>query len=560
MKYQNILSITLMSFIGKALSSCTHASKDGYSCCKGCTVVFEDGSGKWGVENNQWCGIDSSCNSSDDCWAAAEGFKCCSPGVTTVLTDSKGSWGIENNEWCGIIDKKVDDGSCWATAEGFGCCSGCEAIYSENNKKWGYENGNWCGILDSVCNKQTTTKTTTKTTSKSRTTTTTTSSSSSSSTNTSGNDPSSQTKPGWTPGNDQVLPGYLSTQGRYIVDEKGRKVKLAGISWFGGETTNLSPHGLWAKPLSHFIKTIKDLGYNHIRYPWTNEMLFPGAKTQSVDQLQNPDLADLTPLEVMDAVIDACGKAGIKVYLDRHRPLSGGQSELWYVAKVDEDKWIEDWQFLAKRYKGNPTVIGADLHNEPHGTACWGCGETNRDWRLAAERCGNAIHKVNPDWLIIVEGNDHFGEEGWQKGEGYWWGGMLKGVKENPVRLNTPNKLVYSAHDYDKNVFMQDWFKVSNFPDNMPEIWDDKWGYIAKENIAPVLIGEFGSLLMDNKDVKWLQNLISYMNKNDIHWTFWCLNPNSGDTEGILGYDWTTVNTKKDNILTPGKAPNFLLK
>lgn len=38
---------------------------------------------------------------------------------------------------------------------------------------------------------------------------------------------------------------------------------------------------------------------------------------------------------------------------------------------------------LARRYAGNPAVIGADLHNEPHaeGTnpnatgACWGCGD-----------------------------------------------------------------------------------------------------------------------------------------------------------------------------------------
>jgi aryl-phospho-beta-D-glucosidase BglC (GH1 family) len=136
---------------------------------------------------------------------------------------------------------------------------------------------------------------------------------------------------------------------------------------------------------------------------------------------------------------------------------------------------------------------------------------------------------------------------------------MLKGVKEFPVRLNTPNKLVYSAHDYDKNVHMQDWFTEPDFPDNMPPIWDDKWGYIVKEDIAPVLIGEFGSLLRDATDVKWLGNLIDYMKENEVHWTFWCLNPNSGDTEGILGYDWKTVNTKKDGILTPGKAPNFLL-
>jgi aryl-phospho-beta-D-glucosidase BglC (GH1 family) len=562
MIYREILSVMMLSFFGKALSSCTHALKDGYNCCSGCSVSYEDETGKWGIENGQWCGIDSSCDSKD-CWALAEGYNCCSPGTPVSITDSKGKWGIENEEWCGIIDTTPSNGSCWAEAEGFRCCKGCEAIYIDGDKRWGVENMEWCGIIESNCKAKTTTTTKGKqTTTKDKQTTTKvkTTTSSGTSSKPTGDNHSTQTKYGWSPGNDQVLPGYLSTKGRHIVDEKGRKVRLAGISWFGGETTNLSPHGLWAKPLDHFIKVIKDHGYNHIRYPWTNEMLFPGAKTESINAMENPDLVDLTPLEVMDAVIDACGKAGLKVYLDRHRPLSGGQSELWYISKVDEKKWIEDWQFLAKRYKGNPTVIGADLHNEPHGTACWGCGETQRDWRLAAERCGNAIHEVNPDWLIIVEGNDHYGEEGWQKGEGYWWGGMLKGVKENPVRLKKPNKLVYSAHDYDKNVHMQDWFKVSSFPDNMPEIWDDKWGYIVKEDIAPVLIGEFGSLLRDKTDVKWLQNLISYMNKNTVHWTFWCLNPNSGDTEGILGYDWETVNTQKDGILDPGKVPNFLIK
>jgi Cellulase (glycosyl hydrolase family 5) len=33
---------------------------------------------------------------------------------------------------------------------------------------------------------------------------------------------------------------------------------------------------------------------------------------------------------------------------------------------VPESTWIADWKALAARYKGNPTVIGADLHNEPH--------------------------------------------------------------------------------------------------------------------------------------------------------------------------------------------------
>ena len=35
--------------------------------------------------------------------------------------------------------------------------------------------------------------------------------------------------------------------------------------------------------------------------------------------------------------------------------------------------------------------VSTDLHNEPHGPATWGDGNTANDWRLAAERAGNAI-------------------------------------------------------------------------------------------------------------------------------------------------------------------------
>jgi len=60
MLYNKAISITILAFLGKALASCTHASNQGYPCCKSCSVVLEDESGKWGVENEDWCGIDTS--------------------------------------------------------------------------------------------------------------------------------------------------------------------------------------------------------------------------------------------------------------------------------------------------------------------------------------------------------------------------------------------------------------------------------------------------------------------------------------------------------------------
>jgi aryl-phospho-beta-D-glucosidase BglC (GH1 family) len=65
--------------------------------------------------------------------------------------------------------------------------------------------------------------------------------------------------------------------------------------------------------------------------------------------------------------------------------LDRGQSELWYTSSVSEERWIADWRMLAERYAGDPTVVGVDLHNEPHGKATWGDGNLATDWRLAAQ-------------------------------------------------------------------------------------------------------------------------------------------------------------------------------
>ena len=43
---------------------------------------------------------------------------------------------------------------------------------------------------------------------------------------------------------------------------------------------------------------------------------------------------------------------------------------------------------LAQHYRGNDTVVGADLYNEPHSPATWGDGNPATDWHLAAETAG----------------------------------------------------------------------------------------------------------------------------------------------------------------------------
>jgi endoglucanase len=140
-----------------------------------------------------------------------------------------------------------------------------------------------------------------------------------------------------------------------------------------------------------------------------------------------------------------------------------------------------------------------------------------------------------------------------------WWGGNLSLAGQYPVRLNVANRLVYSAHDYGISVYdHQPWFDTTanpTFPANLPAVWDHFWGYLVKQNIAPVLVGEFGSTLADPRDTQWLKTLMAYMQTNGMSFTYWSWNPDSGDTGGIVGDDWNTVNQAKQAIVGPYLIP-----
>ncbi len=344
---------------------------------------------------------------------------------------------------------------------------------------------------------------------------------------------------------------YLHTRGREILDSSNRTVRLTGVNWFGMETTNFAPHGLWTRSMASMLDQIRDLGYNTIRVPFSNQLFDSGSGPNGIDFNQNPDLAGQTGAQILDKLVAGARTRGLKIILDRHRPDAYGQSELWYTGAYSEARWISDWQMLARRYLGNDTVVGFDLHNEPHGRATWGDNSSTTDWRLAAERAGNAILAINPKLLIIVEGIERVGNDY------YWWGGNLSAAGTYPVRLNVPNQLVYSAHDYPASIYGQSWFYAPNYPANLEGIWESHWGYLMTANTAPVLLGEFGTRYQTPIDRQWFNTIATFIASRGMSFTFWSWNPNSGDTGGILQDDWRTVHSDKHAVLQPLLAPRI---
>jgi endoglucanase len=358
--------------------------------------------------------------------------------------------------------------------------------------------------------------------------------------------------------------GYWHTSGGQILDSANHPVRIAGINWYGFETTDEVAHGLWAQDYKSILNAIASNGYNVVRIPFSNQMIEHPMVPSNISYSGasgaiNGDLRGLNSLQILDRIIDAAGALGLHVILDNHRSEAGNSAEdngLWYTADYPESAWIADWKMLAQRYLGNPTVVGFDLRNEPHnassGGACWNCGTAANDWHLAAQRAGNAILAINPKLLIAVEGTDCIG------GDCYWWGGNLKNAGSAPVTLSVSNQLIYSAHDYGPNLYVQPWFNSSTTAASLNQVWTNHWAYLALNGIAPVWVGEFGTTnnVSDLKSSiagsqgQWFQSMIAFLQTNGrLGWTYWALN--GEDSYALLdsNYDSTPASATKQQML-----------
>ncbi|EHI99454.1 glycoside hydrolase family 5 [Clostridium sp. DL-VIII] len=365
---------------------------------------------------------------------------------------------------------------------------------------------------------------------------------------------------------------YLHTNGSKILDSKGNEVRMTGIAWFGFETPNNSFHGLWANTMDDILDKVADNGFNTLRVPLSVQLVNQWRQgtypmPDSINDYVNPDLTGKNSLEILDMAIAKCKEKGIKVMLDMHRIINGSQSNTWYTNDYSVNDYEECWKWLTDHYKNDDTVIAMDIFNEPHGkvyqgevTAKWDNTTDINNWKYEAEKVGEEILDINPNLLVMVEGVETYPKEGFDYTTkdvnnyyGTWWGGNLRGVKDLPVTIaNHPNQVVYSPHDYGPSVSAQTWFQSGFTKDSlMKDAWEPNWFYIQKENIAPLLIGEWGGQMDGGDNQKWMQALADTIKENNMSHTFWCLNPNSGDTGGILEYDFKTVDTQKLALVQP---------
>jgi len=367
---------------------------------------------------------------------------------------------------------------------------------------------------------------------------------------------------------------WLHVEGNKILDMQGNEVWLTGVNWFGFNAGERTFHGLWSVNLDSTMESMADRGINLLRVPISTELLLEWKngiyKTVSVNTSTNPDLIGKNSLEVFDASIASAKKHGIKILLDVHSAEadnSGHYAPLWYKNAITSADFYSTWAWVAERYANDDTILAFDLENEPHGQP-WGAGDfakwdnstDENNWKYACEEAANRVLDKNPNMLVMCEGIESFPIDGvtWTSGDekqyhNNWWGGNLRGVRDYPIDLGArQSQFMYSPHDYGPKVFLQPWFYDGFNKDTLyNDVWKDNWMFIHEENIAPLLIGEWGGFMDGGANEQWMVAIRDLIVEHKLHHTFWCLNPNSGDTGGLLDHDWTTWDEAKYALFKP---------
>lgn len=338
----------------------------------------------------------------------------------------------------------------------------------------------------------------------------------------------------------------LRTQGRYIIDATGTRIKWCSVNWYGGSDELFVPSGLDTRHRNAIAHQIRSMGFNTVRLPYSDELVLSNPLIPAKLLSANRDLEGKRALDIFEACVVALTDAGLGVIINNHITQAGwcdgmnlcdaswSNSHLGPACRVrqTEEQWMMHWITLMARpgIKDNPKVIGCDLRNEPRGlwgTTSWGA------WARAATKCGDRLLEMNKDWLIIVEGIGSAND--------------CSGARKTPIHLTVPNALVYSVHVFawsgwgDMNPYSKR--PYPGFALSMQK----NWAFLLDENIAPVWVAELGNTDFPTKgDLHYWTNLMRFLEHTDADWGYWALNPrkpkdNQPETWGLIRDDWETT-------------------
>ncbi|KAH7419233.1 glycoside hydrolase family 5 protein [Cadophora sp. MPI-SDFR-AT-0126] len=330
------------------------------------------------------------------------------------------------------------------------------------------------------------------------------------------------------------IDSILKVSGTKIVDGKGNEVVLKGAG-LGGHMnmenfiTGFSGHErqhraailavlgkekyeyFFEKFLDYFFtrsdaKYFASLGLNCVRIPFNY---------QHFEEDSNPGVYLEQGFKLLDRVVEHCAAEGLYVILDLHA-VPGGQNQDWHSDsgmsealfwrfREFQDRVVNLWIEIAKRYKGNPYVAGYNPLNEP-------ADPQHVNLTSFYTRIEKEIRKIDPDHILFLDGNTY----------------AMDFRKFDTVLPNC----VYSMHDYSIMGFpMQEQFEGTAAQKTKLRASFERKVEFMRQKKVPIWNGEFGPVYAfdseadsektNAKRYALLKEQLSVYAETNVSWSIW---------------------------------------
>jgi len=229
------------------------------------------------------------------------------------------------------------------------------------------------------------------------------------------------------------------------------------------------------------IAYLKDLGMNSVRVAIDFRVFTPE---------RHPEVWLESGFKRLDQLVEWCKQEGMYLILDMHAAPGGQTGEnidngwgypFLFTSAESQQRVIDIWEKLARRYRDEASVLGYDLLNEPIPTF-EGYDTLNKHLEPLYQRITKAIRAIDTNHIIIVEGAQ--------------W-------STNFAVFSKPfdDEMIYSFHKY--------WMPPEQ--EQIQEYMDFRSKYKV-----PLWLGESG----ENDDT-WVASFRKLLEKNNIGWSFW---------------------------------------
>jgi aryl-phospho-beta-D-glucosidase BglC (GH1 family) len=313
---------------------------------------------------------------------------------------------------------------------------------------------------------------------------------------------------------------WLSVRDRRIVDESGRTVLLRGFN-----TSTLLEPTVLRSPLEDADATMMERdGFDVVRLAvswgrlepqrghWDTAYLDSVAAT--VRLLNSHHLYVVLDMHFLDWS-SAFGGSGAPAWAalplapdlhvaalgdwQRHLSPAVNAATMYFWLSPDwQADFLQSWQLLAQRFRGESGVAGYDIYNEPHAIPLPPIRfERDFMWPLYAHAI-DAIGAVDPNHLFIVEGE------------------LLADFGTTIVPLQAPD-LVYSPHEYTGSL-------VPPVFDGDAHALHDHVAKVAGEATrvpAALWVGEWGMSTTQSKATAWIDAALSAFDAAGAGWAWW---------------------------------------